>query len=191
MEGTKSNNKENNILTFVKSKYILKRIFNNLQKNIFLNIIRYNNRLKNILNLDTKDYKDFLKIEIDIIPLKSEYGAFMYAHNLDQSFYHIYINDNKEEIKRDYIKSSDGAKKIKIVLDYEIKSLFELFLYAYCVEKVNFIKFNRKDIINMGSMFKGCSNLKEINLSNFNTNKVTNMAKMFHECKSLKKNKSF
>ena len=39
----------------------------------------------------------------------------------------------------------------------------------------------------MGSMFNGCSSLKELNLSNFKTNNVTNMSGMFAFCSSLKR----
>ena len=38
----------------------------------------------------------------------------------------------------------------------------------------------------MGSMFSGCSSLKEINLSKFNTNNVSDLGNMFWGCSSLK-----
>ena len=38
----------------------------------------------------------------------------------------------------------------------------------------------------MGSMFNGCSSLKEINLSNFDTHNVINMKVIFFGCSSLK-----
>ena len=41
----------------------------------------------------------------------------------------------------------------------------------------------------MGSMFYGCSSLKELNLSNFNTNNVINMGYMFSGCSDQFQNK--
>ena len=55
------------------------------------------------------------------------------------------------------------------------------------IESINFKKFYRNNIINMGSMFYECSSLKELNLNNFNTCNVTYMMYMFFGCSSLKK----
>ena len=106
--------------------------------------------------------------------------------NENEIYYHIYFNDNKEEIKRNYFNKNDNVSKIKIIIDYQVKSFEELFYYCECIEYINFKKFYRNNINNMGSMFWECSSLKELNLSNFNTNNVTNMEGMFYECSSLK-----
>ena len=51
----------------IKSNYILKQIFNNLQKKILLNFIRYNKILQKRLNKDINDYKiEYSKIELEI-----------------------------------------------------------------------------------------------------------------------------
>ena len=101
-------------------------------------------------------------------------------------FYHIYFNDNKEEIKRNDLKEDDNISKIKIIIDYQVKSFYELFDSCECIEYINFKKFYRNNIINMSSMFFGCHSLNELNLSNFNTNNVTDMSSMFYGCSSLK-----
>ena len=44
---------------------------------------------------------------------------------------------------------------------------------------------NTSNVTIMGSMFKGCSNLKSLDLRNFNTSKVNNMYSMFNFCKGL------
>ena len=77
-------------------------------------------------------------------------------------------------------------KKIKIIIDYQVKSFNKLFFKCYCIESINFKKFYRNNIIDMSWMFNGCSSLKELNLTNFNTNNVTDMGEMFCGCKSLK-----
>ena len=88
----------------VKSKYILKKLFDNLPRNKFLNILRYNKNLKNILNIGVNDYLDYLKIEIELIPFKNKCGPFFNEIN-KRSLYHIYFNDNdKDEIKINYHK---------------------------------------------------------------------------------------
>ena len=79
---------KNDSISNIKNKYILKLIFEKLQKNKFLGIIRYNKKLQKLLCIDIINYKiEYCKIEIEIIPFENTYG-------------HIYFNDNKEEIKR-------------------------------------------------------------------------------------------
>ena len=59
MDKNNSNNSFNkNTLEKLKSKYILKQIFDNLKTNKLLRIINYNNALKNLLNIKMKDYKN-------------------------------------------------------------------------------------------------------------------------------------
>ena len=106
--------------------------------------------------------------------------------NENEIYYHIYFNDNKEEIKRNYLNEDDNVSKFKIIIDYQVKSFEKLFYNCKCIEYIYFKKFYRNNINNMGSMFSECSSLKELNLSNFNTNNVTNMNSMFSGCSSLK-----
>ena len=174
-----------------------------------LAIVKYNKKIQNRLNLSIKNYKEysetFTPIEIEIIPVKGKYGEFINIDENDKLYYHIYFNDNKEEIKNKYIiKEEDGVTKheyyieekdkvtkIKIIIDYQVKSFKELFRQSFfdtckCIESINFKKFYRNNITNMSYMFFGCSSLKELNLNNFNTNNVTNMREIFSRCSSLK-----
>ena len=43
-----------------------------------LEIVKYNKRMQNRMNLSVKDYKEYCEIEIEIIPKKDEYGKFIY-----------------------------------------------------------------------------------------------------------------
>jgi len=52
-------NKSESVLHNVKSKFILKKIFNHLLKRINLEIIKYNKKLQNIFTFSIKDYKEF------------------------------------------------------------------------------------------------------------------------------------
>ena len=71
-----------NLLIKVKSKYILKEIFDNLKENKKLDIIRYNKKVRKNLNKNIKDYiKEYSKIEIEIIPIENEIGKFININN--------------------------------------------------------------------------------------------------------------
>ena len=176
---------KNSFFDGIKCRYILQKIFNKLLPKKVLQIIKYNNNLKKQLNKDINDYKQSLQIEIEILPEKDKYGKFITIS--DKSFYHIYFNDNKEEVKKNYIDENDKIIKVKILIDYEIKSLKGLFEQCKCIKKINFIKFNRKDINDISYMFCNCNSLEEINLNNFNTDKVTDMSYMLSKCSSLQK----
>ena len=112
IKASKENNKENenakpnHIIENIKSRYILSKIYNNMTIKKKLVIVKYNKRIQNRLNLDIKDYKEysetFTSIEIEIIPKKDKYGKFININEIDKLYYHIYFNDNKEEIKNKY-----------------------------------------------------------------------------------------
>ena len=188
-------NNETNILKSedkfanIKSNYFLRLLFNILEKKKSLEIIKYNKNIKRRLNINIRDYKEysetFSSIEIEIIPKENEYGKFI-NNSPGNSYYHIYFNNNKEEIKRNYFDEEDNVTYIKIIIDYQINNFNSLFSELKCIKSVNFKKFYRNNIIDMSRMFWICSSLKEINLSNFNTDNVTNMSYMFCRCESLK-----
>ena len=182
-----TNQRSKDIFQNVKNKYILLKIFENISRRKSLDIIRYNNQIKNRINIKIKDYEESTLIEIEIIPVKNKYGPFINIKKEDEKYYHIYFDDNTEEIRRNYLKENEQTKIIKIIIDYQVKSFEDLFDSCGCVESIYFKKFYRKNINNMRFMFLGCLLLKEINLSNFNTNNVTYMGDMFSHCSSLKK----
>ena len=187
-EGKNIKSFKGNSLNKVKSNYILKVIFNNLHTNKLLEIIRYNKYIQKRMNKDINYYKKYLQIGIEIIPLENIYGNFInISNNDDKTYYHIYFNDNEEEIKRNYITKEDKVGKIKILIDYEIKNLYGLFKDCKCIKILNFLRFNRKVNEDMSYLFSRYSSLEEIKFSNFITNNVTNMSHMFYECSSLKK----
>ena len=184
----------------IKSKFILQKIFSNLTENKLLKIVKYNKNIQKKLEKDINEYKHFNKIIIEIIQINKEEDKnsknedkkelveyyFIHYKEEEKKYYHIYFNDEKEEKHRRYFTNNENVKKIKIIIDEHIKSFKNLFIWCKCVEKINFIKFNRKDINNMCSMFSICSSLKELNLNNFNTDNVTNMRNLFNGCSSLK-----
>ena len=179
----------NSILQNIKSNYFLERIYDNILKKKSLEIVKYNKKMQNRINLSIKAYKEysekFTQIEIEVIPAKNKYGKFIEFYEKNRAYYHIYLNDSKEEYNESYFTGENNVKKIIIIIDYQIKSFKFLFRNCECIESINFKKFFRKNIENMSYMFTGCSSLKELNLSNFNTNNVTDMHGMLERCSSL------
>ena len=120
--------KSNSILQKIKSDYFLKKIYDNILRKRSLGIVRYNKKLQNRLNLKLKDYKEFSEIyssiEIEMILCNNQYGRpFINIKENEKEFYHIFFNDNKEEIKNKYtIRRKDKVTKITIVIDYQVKS---------------------------------------------------------------------
>ena len=191
---SKENNKENDIakpnpiIENIKSRYILSKIYDNMAIKKKLEIVKYNKKIQNRLNVGIKDYKECCKTEIEIIPSKGKYGKFININENDKLYYHIYFNDNKEEIKNKYeITKEDKVSKIKIKIDYQVKSFNKLFYWCDCIESINFNKFKTNNITDMCDMFYNCFSLKKLNLTDFNTNNVTDMNNMFSGCSSLKK----
>ena len=175
----------------IQSNFILKKIFIYLKRNKFLKIINRNKNFQKKLNINFRDYEEYNEkysdIEIEILPALRKYGKFINIDNYkdEASSLHIYFNDSKEEVKLYHIDKKDKVKKIKIIIDYQIKSFSDLFKKCSCIESISFIKFKRNNITNMNSMFYGCDFLKELNISNFNTENANDMINMFSGCQSL------
>ena len=214
MEIINDNSLNKNLLNEIKSKFILKQIFNNLTNKSLLQIIRYNKNLQKKLGKTKTHYKrEYLNIIIEIIPeenilknhaeILTKKTAYFPHHGIVshgdsgyeftfinikkkyKSYFHIYFNDDLNEIKRDYITEKDKVSKIKVVIDYKIKSLSRLFKMVKCIKCINFIKFKNKNINNMSHLFDSCLSLKEINFSEFITKNVTDMYCMFMSCYQL------
>ena len=193
-EGTKKNKMKGNKIAGnyldLKGTHILKLIFDNLKRNKGLKIVKYNKKIQQSLDLSINDYIDYsnnLSVEVMIIPKKNEYGEFINIPKEQEPYFHIYFNGTKEETKNNNFTQKDNVTKIKILIDYQIKSFIELFKDCKCIESIHFKKFKRNNIIDMSYMFCRCLSLKEINFSEFNTDNVTNMSCMFFECPLLKK----
>ena len=186
----KSELKSKEIFKSLKSDYFLKKLFDFLTKRKFLNIIKYNGNIKNRINVNINNYIEYLEIyspiEIDIKPANNKYGTFINIKKEEEMYYHIYFNDNKEEIKRNYLKDDEQIRTIKIIIDHQVESFEGLFKYCECIEYIYFKKFYRNNINNMASLFSDCLSLKNLDMSNFNTNNVKDMSSMFYGCSSLK-----
>ena len=87
----------------IKSKYILKIIFNNLKNSRSFQIIKYNKKLQNRLDFSFHDYREYIQvlspIEIELNLVDKEYGKFINIPEEDKDYYHIFFNNSKKEIK--------------------------------------------------------------------------------------------
>ena len=124
--------KSKDIFKNLKSDHFLIKLFNNLMKQKTLDIIKYNKNIKDRININIKDYKEYSEIyssiEIEIKPVKEKYSIFINMNKENEIYYHIYFDDNKEEIKRNYLNENDNVSKIKIIIDYQIKSFKKIIL---------------------------------------------------------------
>ena len=120
----------------VKSKYILKQILDDLSQKKILEMVKYNKKIQERLDIKIDNYKEFCKSYSSIeFELKiNNYNLFDYKFiNIkgDESYYHFYFNNNKKEEKRKTITDKD--KKILIKINHQMKSFSELFAYHRCI----------------------------------------------------------
>ena len=129
----------NNSLENIKSFHIWKIIFYNLKPKRLLNIIKYSKRIQNILDIGINDYKTYKKIEIELemIPnVKYTENSIINIPKGYESFFHIYFNDEKNEIKKyNFTEEDEFIKKINIIIDEEIASFEYLFELCCCIKK--------------------------------------------------------
>ena len=180
----------------IKSKYILKQIFNSIEIKNLLKIVKYNKIIQEKLEIGIKDYQDFIgTIEIEIIPPKFKSGkdniniyyTFINYKINEKRHFHIYLNNKKNQIKDNFLRNDEkGVNKIIIIIDKGAKSFNGLFEYCNGIEKIKFIKFYRQEITDMSNMFYWCDNLIEANFENFKTKNVINMSRMFYKCDKLR-----
>ena len=189
---SKKSNKKKSINYFenLKSDYFLIKVFGNIKRNKSLGVVQYNKILQKRLNFNINDYKEYSQlyssIEIEIHPYEIPNSKFINISDKDKEYFHIYFDNSKEEIKRNYFNEDEKkVKTIKIKIDYQVESFEQLFENCTCIFSINFKKFYRKNITDMSFMFYKCEILNEINFSSFDCSNVTNMKSMFAECKFL------
>ena len=146
----------------LKSDFFLEKLFNNLNEKKVLEILKYNKNIKKRIHVNINDYKNYSEkyssIEIEIEPIANEYGQFINIKQEEEKYYHIYfkyLNDNIEEINSTFIAKFEEIKAIKIIINYLISSLMNLFRYSQNIKSINFKKFCRNNITDMSFMFLG------------------------------------
>ena len=154
-----------NKLINIKNDFFLEKVFNNLKKRKLFEILKYNQNIKTRININTNDYKEFCEnyssIEIEIKLVDDKYGKFINFKKENEIYYHIYFDNNKQEIKRNYINQNEKINIIKILINYQINSLEELFYNCAFIETIYFKKFFRNNIKSKYILEKVFNNLKK------------------------------
>ena len=176
------------MLKNIKSRYIIKEILNLLDEGRKLKLIKYNKKFQDKIDVTKNDFRKYCQIEIELSLIEIEETKKMKFINRKEEYlnlYHIYFENETKEKKRDYVTNKESIEKIKIIIEFEIKSLKELFSFCEDIKSIKFTKFNRGDITNMNSLFSNCTSLAEIDFEQFKTNNVTDMSYMFYNCSNL------
>ena len=106
----------NNLLRNLKSDYFIQKFFGYMSERKYLETIRYSKSIQKRINININHYKayseEYSSIELDIIPMKGEYGSFININEEDKKYFHIYFNDNKKkEIENTYLDKDDNVSK--------------------------------------------------------------------------------
>ena len=129
----------------IKSDYFMQKLFNIMNKKISLEIIKYNINIQKRLNININNYKHFSElyssIKLEIIPIQNGYGSFINIKEKDKKYFHVYFNNNKEEINKIKLNKEYKVSKINIIINYQINSFFKLFYNCKCIESINFKSF--------------------------------------------------
>ena len=188
------------MLLGLKSKVIWNLILEKyVGENKYMKLFKYNKKHQFKYGLSLYDYKYFIPIKIELIPIEqnmlSREKNYFINFKLKRKNYDIYFNDSNEIIKKDYFTRKDKVYKIRINIKHERKDedLSELFYISEnnidsrynCIKEINFIRFFDKSIEDMSYMFYKCSSLTKIKFSEFHSNNVKNMSHMFFGCSSL------
>ena len=112
-------------LNNLKSDYFLIKMFDLIKQNKALKIIKSNKKIQKRLNINIKNYKEcsqlYSPIELELKLEDNEYGKFINIPDEEKEFFHIYFNNSKKEIKRNYLKEKEKVKRIKIIINYQVK----------------------------------------------------------------------
>ena len=129
----------------LRSDFFIKILFDYLNNKKLLYIVKYNKLIKKRINININNYKEYSEkyssIEIEIKTVNNKYGQFINIKKENEKYYHIYFNNNKEEIKRNYLNKNENVEKLKIIIDYQIKSFKGLFAYCRDIEYFYFKNF--------------------------------------------------
>ena len=106
-----------NILKNLKSSHILKRIIGNLTEYKLLKFIKYNKNIQKKIGFGYKNYKKYLRTEIELFPVKNKHNSFITIKKEETNYFHIFFNDNENEIGRNHISEENNVSKIKIIID--------------------------------------------------------------------------
>ena len=99
-------------------------------------IVKYNKKIQKRLNLCFKDYKEYSQIyssiEIELKIEDNKYNKFINISSYNEKYYHIYFDNSKEEIKRNYLKARNSDPRKSRFQKLKGGPLFRaLFIFLY------------------------------------------------------------
>ena len=104
----------------LKSDYFLIKIFDIINTNKLLEIMKYNKEIQKRVNLSINDYIKYSQlyssIEIELKLDKNKSGKFINISDDLEEYYHIYFDDSNEEIKRMHLNEKENVNIIKIII---------------------------------------------------------------------------
>ena len=150
----------------IDSSSLLKESFQYVSEGKYLNMVKYNKEFQKRLNLTKDDYENYFLLEIEIIPIENidekEGNNKFINQSIDKSLCHIYFNDEKEEIERNFLKTGEKVSKILIRIHKDVNSLKDLFFNCKAIKELKIINFLKNPVLDMSGMFCWCSNLIKI-----------------------------
>ena len=66
-------------------------------------------------------------MEIELKLVDNKYNKFINISDKEKEYFHIYLDDSKEEIKRNYLKKNEKVYIIKIIINHQVNSFRSLF----------------------------------------------------------------
>ena len=175
------------MLNSIKSKIVLKNIIRNIEKNVYLRIVKTNRNLQNKLDISLDTYEEYYnQIEVELIPKKSDLSSENQFINPDYQN-KAFFNSSFDEVKKCNFSDNENISKIRVLLNIKyLTSLSDLFLNCKKIEYIKFIHCANDKITEINYMFFNCESLINIDMTRLKIDNVTSMNFLFTQCKSLK-----
>lgn len=127
--------------------------------------------------------------EIEHLKLDKERNGSIVAYIKDNTIYvsskdRIYANENSYEFMKD-LKNIEEVDLSNLDTS-KVVDMSSLFYGCSSLKSINVDNIDTSNVENMRSLFAYCKNLESIDLNKLNTSNVTDMSNMFLECQSLK-----
>ena len=94
--------------------------------------------------MSINDYKQYTElyspIEIELEVAGNLFQQFIQTTAIGD-YYHIYFDNSNEEIYKNFLKENDYVKKIKIIIDYQVRSFYGLFSNCKDITSIVFKNF--------------------------------------------------
>ena len=139
------------------------------------------------------EIKDKIDLNSDIYFVDNSEGKYecgeVHSHDnlkeLNEQNTTLFINDVQQNFQKFFKPTEKGKYEIKLVFDFALKDCSFMFGNCTKITKIDFSKFNTKNITSMKYMFYKCNNIQKLELSNFVTKNVTDMKYAFAYCEKL------